>query len=145
MKLEQLRKIIRKEVKTAVKEELQTLVQELTKNPLKTEPKTVNPSENQYTQVQKGQPKKWSFGKSATLDEILNQTAKTMSNEDYKNIVAGGGDLIAKPNFANTVASSMGMTENTGPVAGLDISKLGFVNNAKKVLDKSYEKDKVRL
>lgn len=39
----------------------------------------------------------------------------------------------------------MGMTENKGPMPGIDISKLDFVSKAKAVLDKSYEKDKNRL
>ena len=52
--------------------------------------------------------------------------------------------MVKKPNFASSMASNMGMTENTGPMPGIDISKLDFVKNAKAVLDKSYEKDKSR-
>jgi len=36
----------------------------------------------------------------------------------------------------------MGMTENAGPMPGIDISKLDFVGKAKQVLDASNKKDK---
>ena len=37
------------------------------------------------------------------------------------------------------------MTESTGPLPGLDISKLPFVNKAKQVLDAAYAKDKKKF
>ena len=40
------------------------------------------------------------------------------------------------------MAANMGMTENSGPKAGIDISKLDFVKNAKAVYDMSMKKDK---
>ena len=68
-----------------------------------------------------------------------------MSNEDYKNVVHGTSSMVKKPNFASNIATDMGLTENSGPVTGIDISKLDFVKNAKAVLDKSYEKDRNKL
>jgi hypothetical protein len=53
--------------------------------------------------------------------------------------------MVKKPNFANTMASNMGMTESSGPKAGIDISKLDFVKNAKAVFDASVQKDKQKF
>ena len=36
------------------------------------------------------------------------------------------------------------MTENSGPMPGIDISKLDFVSKAKQVLDAAVQKDKKR-
>ena len=133
MKLDQLRQIIREEVRAAVKEELQEVMNEAVKA-------ASTPQQSpSYTQVPKGQPKKWSVGKSATLDEMLNATKMTMSGEDYSNIIGGAG--VHKPNFASTMATQMTM-ESSGPAPGIDISKLDFVSKAKSVLDASYKKDK---
>ena len=65
-----------------------------------------------------------------------------MTATEYNNIVGGSG--AQKPNFASSMATQMGMTETSGPMPGIDISKLDFVSKAKKVLDKSYEKDRSR-
>jgi hypothetical protein len=42
------------------------------------------------------------------------------------------------------MASQMGMSEPTGPMPGLDLSQLGFLNKAKAVLDAANKKDKER-
>jgi len=133
MKLDQLRKIIREEVRAAVKEELQEVMNEAVK--------AASTPQQSYTQVPKGQPKKWSIGKSATLDEMLSATRSEMSGQDYSNIVGGAG--VQKPNFASTMATQMSI-ENQGPMPGIDISKLDFVSKAKNVLDAANKKDKQR-
>ena len=82
MKLDQLRKVIREEVRAAVKEELQDVMNEAVKyasTPTKMQP------------VAKGQPKKWSVGKSATLDEMLQDTRASMTGEDVRNISGDSG------------------------------------------------------
>jgi len=139
MKLDQLRKIIREEVRAAVKEELQEMLTEAVK--VASTPETKKPT-NVYQAVEKGQPKKWSFGKSATLDEMLQQTAASMSGDDAKNFGAG---QVTKPNFASSMGAQMGMTENAGPMPGIDISKLDFVSKAKSVLDLADKKTKARI
>ena len=139
MKLEVLRKLIREEVRAAVKEELQDMLTEAVK--IASTPETKKPT-NQYQQVPKGQPKKWSFGRSATLDEMLQHTAATMTAEDSKNI-AGAGN-VKKPNFATSMGAKMGMTENAGPMPGIDISKLDFVKNAGAIYKAAVAKDKAR-
>ena len=153
MKLDQLRKIIREEVKAAVKEELQDILNEAVK--------VASTPGDGMTAVPKGQKKKWSVGKSATLDEMLGnqkpkttnikfsknkniqsmleQTRQSMTNEDYQQVYAGDSSMVKKPNFASSVANNMGMGGNQ---PGIDISQLDFVKKAKSVLDASYAKDK---
>lgn len=143
MKLDQLRKIIREEVRAAVKEELQEMLTEAVK--IASEPST--PSKQKFEPVtQKNLDRKWSVGKmnkgTVPLEEMLQQTQASMTATEYSNIVGGSG--AQKPNFASSMATQMGMTENSGPMPGIDISKLDFVSKAKKVLDKSYEKDRSR-
>jgi hypothetical protein len=135
MKLDQLRKIIREEVRAAVKEELQEVMNEAVKY-ASTPTKQVSQT---YTQVPKGQPKKWSTGKSATLDEMLNATRAEMTPDDAANIIGSSG--VQKPNFASMMSTQMAM-ENNGPMPGIDITKLDFVGKAKAVLDAAIKKDK---
>lgn len=134
MKLDQLRKIIREEVRAAVKEELQEVMNEAVKH-------ASTPAKMQ--QVPKGQPKKWSVGKSATLDEMLQATKKNMTSEEAKNIM--GYQAPAAPSMASSMANQMGMTQPSSPMPGIDISKLDFVSKAKSVLDASYAKDKAKV
>jgi len=133
MKLEQLRKIIREEVRAAVKEELQDVMNEAVKY-------ASTPTKMQ--EVPKGQPKRWSTGKSATLDEMLQDTRLSMTNQDVSNITGGGG--VQKPNFASMMSNQMAK-ENQGPAPGLDISKLDFVKKAKSVLDLANKKSSNQL
>ena len=133
MKLDQLRKIIREEVRAAVKEELQEVMNEAVKY-------ASTPTKMQ--EVPKGQPKKWSVGKSATLDEMLNATRAEMTGQEYNDIVGGSG--VQKPNFASMMSNQM-VRENNGPMPGIDISKLDFVGKAKAIFDKSIEKSKMSL
>ncbi len=153
MKLDQLRKIIREEVRAAVKEELQDVLTEAVK--------VASAPNNQFKPIPKGQEKKWSVGKSASLDEMLGNTKpkqtnikfakdkniqsmlemtrQSMTGEDYQQVIAGDSSMVKKPNFASSAATNMGMT---GAQPGIDISKLDFVKKAKSVLDASYAKDK---
>ena len=135
MKLNQLRKIIREEVRAAVKEELQDIMNEAVKH-------ASAPTPLKMQEVPKGQPKKWSVGKSATLDEMLQATRKNMTGEDAKNIM--GYQAPTPPSMASSMANQMGMTQQSRPTTGIDISKLDFVSKAKSVLDASYKKDKSR-
>ena len=137
MKIDQLKLIIREEVRAAVKEELQDMLTEAVKIASQPEPQTTTPQSNY-----KEKPKQWSFGKNSTLDEMLQQTAKSMTSEEYKNVYAGTSDMVQKPNFASAMANQMGMVESSGPTPGIDISKLDFVSKAKSVFDASVKKDK---
>tara|TARA_R110002167_G_scaffold2059_6_gene10501 strand:+ start:1383 stop:1817 length:435 start_codon:yes stop_codon:yes gene_type:complete len=143
MKLDQLRKIIREEVRSAVKDELQEMLNEAVKA-------ASAPSTQAYKAVkQKDLKRTWSTGKmnpgTVPLEEMLNQTKSEMTGQDFRNVVGADSSMVKKPNFASNVATSMGLTESSGPLPGIDISKLDFVGKAKAIYDKSIEKDKSRL
>jgi len=143
MKLDQLRKIIREEVRSAVKDELQEMLNEAVKA-------ASSPSTQEYKAIkQKDLKRTWSTGRmnsgTIPLEEMLNMTKQEMTGEDYKNVVNADSSMVKKPNFASNVATSMGLTESSGPMPGIDISKLDFVGKAKAIYDKSLEKDKNRL
>ena len=133
MRLDQLRKIIREEVRAAVKEELQDVMNEAVKY-------ASTPTKMQ--EVPKGLPKRWSTGKSATLDEMLQDTRAEMTGEDARNIMGSSG--VQKPNFASMMTNQM-VREQNGPMPGIDISQLDFVKNAGAIYKASLKKDKNRV
>ena len=145
MKLDQLRKIIREEVRAAVKEELQDVMNEAVKY-ASTPLETVQ-TNNAYAPVkQKDISRTWSTGRmnpgTVPLEEMIADTRRSMTAEDVNNIIGGGG--VKKPNFAQSMATQMTM-ENSGPMPGIDITKLDFVSKAKSVLDAANKKDKNRI
>jgi|TARA_R100000081_G_scaffold88406_1_gene59878 hypothetical protein len=149
MKLDVLRKIIREEVRAAVKEELQDMLNEAVRYASKPGPVTKETAGTNYRQVkQKDLARTWSTGKMNTgtvpLEEMLQQTATHMTNEDYKNVVNADSSMVRKPSFASNIATDMGLTDHSGPQPGIDISKLDFVKSAKAIYDKSLEKDSNR-
>ena len=123
MKANELRKLIREEVKKAVKEELQDMLNEAVK--YASTPNKTGMGNSYRPITQKDVKRTWSTGPlnpgTIPLEEMLQQTAKTMSQEDYRNVVSSDSSMVKKPNFASSMASSMGMTENSGPTVGLDI------------------------
>ena len=156
MKLDQLRKIIREEVRAAVKEELQEVMNEAVKiasTPTKMQPapeagtsdwsaaKKASKHELAEMMGLKTPPKATNikFSSNKGLQEALAQTHAEMTGEDFKNVFAGSSDMVKKPNFASSMATTMGMT---GSQPGLDISQLDFVKKAKKVFDLSNEKSR---
>lgn len=147
MKLDQLRKIIREEVRAAVKEELQDVMNEAVKYASTPQTPSVQKFADYKPVKQKDLKRSWSTGKMNTgtvpLEELINSTAKEMTSEEFKQITNAQPPVA--PNLAASMASTMGMTENRGPMPGIDISKLDFVSKAKQVLDASFEKDKKRL
>jgi|TARA_B100001939_G_C16734074_1_gene526762 hypothetical protein len=136
MKLDQLRKIIREEVKAAVKEELQEMLNEAVK--VASKPDT---SAGYKPVTQKDISKTWSTGKISTgtvpLEEMINQTKAEMTNEDYKTIVNASSNMV--PNFAQRQVSG-------GGGAGLDLNAIPGFNPAKNkaILDAANKKDKFR-
>ena len=136
MKLEQLRKIIREEVRAAVKEELQEVMNEAVK---------IASAPNQVVEkkeiVQPAPVPKRQAG-SNSITEMLNQTRANMTAEEYKNVYAGTSDMIQKPNFASMMAGNMGMTPSAGPQPGLDISQFDFIKKAGAVYKAAEEKTK---
>jgi len=140
MKLEQLRKIIREEVKAAVKEELQEVMNEAVRVASQPQVNEVVKQPLKPIQVKKPVPTS-----SNPIMEMLNQTKASMTSDEYKNIYSGTSDMVQKPNFATTMASSMGMTDSRGPMPGLDISQFDFVKKAGQVYKKSVENDKQKF
>ena len=158
MKLDQLRKIIREEVRAAVKEELQEVMNEAVR--VASTPTGMQPAPN-AGETSWSAPKKQSkqelaemiglktppkptnieFSKNESINAMLQQTQKSMTNEDYQQVFTGTSDMVSKPNFASSMANQMGMT---GAQPGIDISKLDFVSKAKSVFDASIKKDKQR-
>lgn len=145
MKVDVLRKLIREEVRAAIKEELSEVLTEAVK--IASEPVKEEKANDFKPVTQKDIKRTWSTGKmnpgTIPLEEMLQQTAQSMTSEDAKHI-AGAGE-VSKPNFASSMASKMGMTQNSGPMPGIDISQLDFVKKAKAVLDLSNEKDKNKV
>ena len=134
MKLDQLRKIIREEVRSAVKEELQDILNEAVKHA------SAPVVEHKQTKVEAPKPSKMNpvAGKTS-IDDMLEMTKKSMTNEEYKNVFSGTSDMVTgMPNMASTMANQMSM--NAGNQPGIDISNLDFVNKAKAVLDASNKK-----
>lgn len=138
MKLDELRKIIREEVRAAVKEEVQDMLTEAIKiasAPTKMQPAPI------AGQTSWSAPKQAQKIQSDPIMEMLNMTKKSMTAEDYNQVISMDSTNVAKPNFAQSMASQMGMT---GEHHGLDLSQLDFVKKAKAVFDASNEKDKTR-
>ena len=140
MKLDQLRKIIREEVRAAVKEELQEVMNEAVKY-------ASTPSANEYKEIKKPKDSnlKWSVpptGKKS-LDEMLADTQADMTNEDFRSVGNFDSSMVKKPNFAASMANQMGMQ---GPEVGVSFTDIpGFdPSKAKAILDASLKKDKLR-
>ena len=130
MKLDQLRKIIREEVRSAVKEELQEVMNEAVKA-ASTPTFTETPAKP--VQVEQKAPSKLNpvMGKT-TLDEMLSMTKKNMTNEEYRNVFSGTSDMVSPGHsMASNVASQMG--RNSGAAPGIDITNLDFVQKAGEV------------
>lgn len=159
MKLDQLKGLIREEVQLAVRQELKDIIVEAVEIASRPSEKLVEKVQEQVISTPqqnmdrkqlaeliglKEPPKQTTvkFSENKKLDEVLQNTRQEMSGVDYKNMVSATSDMVTKPNFANTMASQMGMTE-TQP--GLDISSLDFVNKAKKIYDKAIEKNQNKL
>ena len=140
MKLDQLRKIIREEVKAAVKEELQEVMNEAVRVASQPQVNEVVKQPLKPIQVKKPVPTS-----SDPIMEMLNQTKASMTSDEYKTIYSGTSDMVQKPNFATTMASSMGMTDSRGSMPGLDISQFDFVKKAGQVYKKSVENDKQKF
>jgi hypothetical protein len=138
MKLDQLRKIIREEVKAAVKEELQEMLTEAVRVASQPDAKPNVQKFESQTKIQEVQTAK----SSDPIAEMINQTKASMNNDQYRNVISGTSDMVQKPNFAEMMASNMGMVDSGRPAPGLDISQFDFVKKAGAVYKASVEKDK---
>tara|TARA_R100000027_G_C2219148_1_gene85506 strand:- start:447 stop:827 length:381 start_codon:yes stop_codon:yes gene_type:complete len=110
----------------------------------------INDSKNSYREVkQKDLKRTWSTGELNTgtipLQEMINQTRESMTSDEYRNVINGTSDMVKKPNFASTMANTMGISESPRPMPGIDISQFDFVKKAGAVYNRSIEKDKEKL
>ena len=143
MKLDQLRKIIREEVRAAVKEELQDVMTEAVK--IASAPSTQPLAKaNAYTPVEPTQQKVWSTvpkGKPVPLEEMLSQTKISMTSQDAKNFIGGGG--AHKPNLASRGVQELAMG---GGDAGISLDSIpGWdASKATAILKAAEEKTKQR-
>ena len=138
MKLDQLRKIIREEVKAAVKEELQEMLTEAVRVASQPDAKPNVQKFESQTKIQEVQTAK----SSDPIAEMINQTKASMNNDEYRNVISGTSDMVQKPNFAEMMASNMGMVDSGRPAPGLDISQFDFVKKAGAVYKAAEQKTK---
>lgn len=137
MKVTELRQIIAEEVKAAIRAELKDLLVEAVKVA------STPVAEKSVQEIQVPKSKK-TF---SPLEDLLEETrlnftaadAKTFMTQDLRKEMAQA--FTGNNHVASSVASRMGLT---GQEEGLDISSLPFVKNAKKVLDMSLEKDRLK-
>ena len=143
MKVNSLRKLIREEVRAAIKEELTDILNEAVK--IASKPDSAKANTLQPVK-EKDLTRTWSKGPlnpAVGLNNMLEQTAKEMTNEDYKNVINADSSMVSAPAMSNTVASGLGMSGGNAP--GLDISNLDFVKKAKSVLDLANQKSAGKL
>jgi len=138
MKLDQLRKIIREEVRSAVKEELQDILNEAVKHA--STPNVYKVAEHKQVQATVPPPSPINpVAKKGSIEQMLEMTKNSMTNEEYKNVFTGTSDMVTgMPNMASTMMNQM--NAGAGRQPGIDISNLDFVNKAKAVLDASNKK-----
>jgi len=140
MKVAELRQIIREEVQLAVKAELKELLIEAVQ--IASQPST-SPKVEQKQQVNTSK----SVERYKPIGELLEETKLNFTSEDAKTFVSQ--DLRQEMNQAfsgnstTALASKLGMLES-GDQPGLDLNSLSFLKNAKTILNKSIEKDKIR-
>lgn len=140
MNIKELKRVIREEVKSAVKEELQDMLNEAVK--VASQAETKEQDKPIKENLQTSAPKNTNLYQTGDpIKDILQETRANMSGEEYKNVYTGTSQQVAKPNLAQTTAGQMSMT---GPEPGLDLSKLDFAKKAGAVYKKSLEKDKER-
>jgi len=135
MKLDQLRKIIREEVRAAVKEELQEVMNEAVK--IASTPNLKEVPKPKDSNLKWSTP---STGKKS-LDEMLAATQADMTNEQYQNAGNFDSSMVKKPNFASSMANQMQMQ---GPEVGVSFADIpGFdPKKAKAIFDASMKKDR---
>ena len=150
MKLDQLRKVIREEVKTAIKEELQEIMNEAVRAASEPEKQTFyeeapyegykGPHTTNLAST-RGTTKNLQESGDPIMD-LLNQTKANMTSENYRTASQPVHDTVSRPNFATMMASNMGMNEDTRPLPGIDLSQLDFIKKAGSIYKKSVEIDK---
>ena len=142
MKLNQLRKLIREEVRAAIQDELSDILKEAVE--IASRPTKVEKLDHRWSTPAKKEVviPEFKTGNS-TLDSILGETAREVAGPAKSEIKKSFMDQMPKPSMANSVGNQM-VRESSGPMPGIDISQLSFVQNAKAIFDAAGDKDKQR-
>jgi len=127
MKVDALKKLIKEAVREAIKEELGA-----------TQPAPSAPVQEVKQVPAQKKPAKLLFDSSNPLAEMLNQTAASMTNEDFDRTVSFDSSQAAafKPGTPAAMAAA--------PKTGVDLSQLDFAKKAGAIFKASVEKDKTR-
>lgn len=142
--LNALSRLIRKEVKAAIQEEVRDIIIEAvriastpksTEQPI-TEPIVVNTPQNISRADIRAK-----FQTMNPIEQMLEETKLNFTSADAKNFISGEP---MNPNKAVAVAHELGMMDVPKSNTGLDLSSLPFLKNAKTILDLSKEKDKLK-
>ena len=135
MKTSELKLIIKKAVKEAVREELKDILVEAVS--IASEPDIDLIKESPSIEEAKIPQTNFQFSQPTSLEEALQQTRSSMSSEEFKNIV--GENFSPGQDTFKMTSYDVGPSLNTN--VGLDVSNLDFVKKAAAIYNKSLEKD----
>lgn len=135
----QLVELIRKEVRTAIREELAEIIQEAIQI-ASTPDITVTGKPVTPIQQTKSTP-----GRRVPISDLLEETKLNFSSADARAFVSPSQRAVLSDEFqsrpATAIANQLGFN-TPEDVPGVDLSQLPFVKKAKQVLDAAIEKDK---
>ena len=141
MKLDELRKIIREEVRSAVKDEIQDMLTEAVK--VASAPTKMQPAPQPNTP--------WSAPKAKApkitgdpIMEMLNQTKASMTQQDYQQVISMDSSMVNAPIFDKAGNPDTAFAGDIAQQPGIDLNQFDFISKAKAVLDASNKKDKER-
>lgn len=142
MKVNELREVIRQEVRDAIRSELKDLMVEAIT--IASAPTSIETPSLKKEQVE---VKNYTPGTIKPIQDLLEETKLSFTSADARSFQTADLRQELEQSFnpnLNTVAmaSKLGMVGENQP--GLDLSSLPFLKNAKKILDVSNQKDKVR-
>ena len=135
MKTSELKLIIKKAVKEAVREELKDILVEAVS--IASEPDIDLIKESPSIEEAKIPQTNFQFSQPTSLEEALQQTRSSMSSEEFKNIV--GENFSPGQDTFKMTSYDVGPSVNTN--VGIDVSNLDFVKKAAAIYNKSLEKD----
>lgn len=144
MNLEELKKIIREEVKASMREELKDIIIEavlIASTPDNLKKDIEEPKQVVQQPVKSTKSIREEFVKMNPIEKMLEETKLSFSSTDARNFSPSAVMGTTPNNTAAAMAHNLGMVENH---PGLDISSLPFLKNAKTILDLSKQKDKER-
>lgn len=142
MKLDELRKIIREEVRSAVKDEIQDMLTEAVKV-------ASAPTKMQQASTVANTP--WSAPKAKApkitgdpIMEMLNQTKASMTQQDYQQVISMDSSMVNAPTFDKAGSTDTVFAGEIAHQPGIDLKQFDFISKAKSILDASNKKDKER-